>query len=86
LQWVEVTHPFHPLRGERFRVVQARWGGQLENVRLEDPVTGRSFTVPREWTDLLGSVPIPGSGALLELESLLALVDLVDTVIDKGNQ
>ena len=77
--WAIVTHPFHPLRGQRFRIVQSRvWAGRAKLI-LEGGDCG-TFSVWREWTDRDpangGSDhqggPVLAQAALLELAALLA--------------
>jgi Family of unknown function (DUF5372) len=46
----EVTHPFHPLRGQRFVVLKVRTLSGVESLSLRHPEFG-SFALAREWTD-----------------------------------
>src|SRR5713226_4888510 len=46
----EVTHPFHPLRGQRFVVLKVRRVSGVETLSLRHPDLG-SFAMRREWTD-----------------------------------
>jgi hypothetical protein len=46
----EVTHPFHPLRGQRFVVLKVRRVSGVETLSLRHSELG-SFAMPREWTD-----------------------------------
>lgn len=46
----EVTHPFHPLRGQRFVVLKLRRVSGVETLSLRHPDLG-SFAMIREWTD-----------------------------------
>ena len=46
----EVTHPFHPRRGQRFVVLKVRRVSGVETLSLRHVELG-SFAVPREWTD-----------------------------------
>ena len=46
----EVTHPFHPLRGQRFVVLKLRTVSGVETLSLRHADLG-SFALPREWTD-----------------------------------
>jgi hypothetical protein len=78
--WVRITHPFHPLRGQRFRfVVRKRTWGE-ERVTFLSP-QGEARSVPVNWTD--AALPNPygvvGRGrARVRVEDLLLLIDLVD--------
>jgi hypothetical protein len=46
----EVTHPFHPLRGQRFVVLKLRTVSGVATLSVRHPDLG-SFAIPREWTD-----------------------------------
>jgi len=46
----EVTHPFHPLRGQRFVVLKVRRVSGIETLSLRHPDLG-SFAMIREWTN-----------------------------------
>jgi len=46
----EITHPFHPLRGQRFAVLKIRKVGGVDCLSLRG-TAGGTFAVPREWTD-----------------------------------
>jgi hypothetical protein len=50
LGWAVITHPFHPRRGERFRVLKARrYRGQATLI-LEGG-EGGPFCILEDWTD-----------------------------------
>lgn len=46
----EITHPFHPLRGQRFAVLKVRHVSGVATLSLRHAELG-SFAVPQEWTD-----------------------------------
>ena len=78
-RWVRITHPFHPLRGEKFRFVVRRrlWGE--ERVTFLSP-GGDARSVPVNWTDagLLNVYEVVGKGrAQVRVEDLLRLVELL---------
>src|SRR5262249_45960561 len=64
----EITHPFHPRRGQRFVVLKIRRVSGVEMLSLRDAAMG-SFAVPRDWTDWAppgtSSEPSAGSPPLL---------------------
>ena len=70
-----ITHPFHPRRGERFRVVKARrYCGQATLVL--EAAEGSTFAVLEEWTDRAAPPQVAGlrllsAPALLELAQLM---------------
>jgi hypothetical protein len=72
-----VTHPFHPLAGQRLRVLFARrrWCGEgVEYVcEVED---ARRVALRQEWTDR-GPEPV---GQQVSVEGLAALRALVDAL------
>jgi len=83
LGWATITHPFHPLRSQRFEVLKTRRVSGIDTLILRHPQLG-SYTVAREWTDwrlpddsTLADTPHRKLGAtsLLQLASLLAEVD-----------
>src|SRR5215470_11605562 len=78
---VEITHPFHPLRGHQFVVLKIRKVSRVETLSLRHAERG-SFAVPREWTDWAPpgtpSEPINGQQPLLfDASGALALSELV---------
>ena len=50
LGWATITHPFHPLRNQRFEVLKTRRVAGTDTLILRHPDRG-SYTVAREWTD-----------------------------------
>ncbi len=50
LGWAEISHPFHPLRGQRFEVLKERRVAGVDTLILRELERG-TFSVPREWTD-----------------------------------
>jgi len=85
LQFVTVTHPFHPYSGQRGACVGKRGNraGKLLLLRFDD---GRICSVPPQWTD--AAVPslevIAGNGrALCSLTDLLELSGLVERLISQ---
>jgi len=49
--WAEITHPFHPRRGQRFAVLKARCVAGVDTLILRDTERG-TLAVARDWTDL----------------------------------
>ncbi|MBO0716485.1 MAG: Y4bD/Y4pK family protein [Rhizobiales bacterium] len=79
----EVTHPFHPLRGQRFVVLKVRTISGVETLSLRHPDLG-SFGMPRDWTDWAP----PGTQArlndgrlLIDAPGLTALAELVASLV-----
>ena len=73
-----ITHPFHPLRNQRFEVLKTRRVAGTDTLILRHPDRG-SYTVAQEWTDWgppevsIGPSEITHKFAV---EPLLQLVDL----------
>lgn len=69
-----ITHPFHPLLGQRLRVLGGRWhGGRLT---LFCDAGGVRMALPQEWTDR-GPAPVEAAVSVESLGALAALVDLL---------
>jgi hypothetical protein len=50
LGWAEISHPFHPLRGQRFEVLKKRRVAGVDMLILRELERG-SFSIARAWTD-----------------------------------
>ena len=80
----EITHPFHPLRGQRFIVLKVRKVSGVEILSLRHTEMG-SLAIPRDWTDWAppgtSVEPINGQRSLLvDTLGLLALAELVGSL------
>jgi Family of unknown function (DUF5372) len=76
-----ITHPFHPLSGQRFPILKTRKIGGREVLTLYDKDRG-SVSIPRDWTDQAVLPPYPGAmepAPILDVGCLLKLHDLVRT-------
>ena len=77
----EITHPFHPLRGQRFVVLKIRKIAGAERLSLRHAEMG-SFAVRRDWTDWAppGSLSEAANNnppLVIDAAGLLALSELV---------
>ncbi|HEX9910451.1 MAG TPA: DUF5372 family protein [Desulfatiglandales bacterium] len=75
-----MTHPFHPLHGREFEMLEYRqtWG---ENRVYFLDLSGQLKRLPASWTDVVGEDPfvtVATGRSPLRLEDLLQLVDLLD--------
>jgi hypothetical protein len=75
-----VTHPFHPLHGREFEVLECRssWG---ENRVCFYDDTGQLRRIPAVWTDLVGEDPfvvIAAGRSSFRVEDLVRLAQLVE--------
>lgn len=68
-----ITHPFHPLRGQRFQLLKDKRHAEGRILLLRGTSRG-TFGVPLDWTD---RAP-PSQTDLLEWGSLLQLADLIE--------
>jgi hypothetical protein len=88
LQFVRVTHPFHPLFGRQLPCVGKRYNRYGERLLLQDDA-GAAWSVPPQWTDLVGSDPevvIGGGRALLRAVDLIELASLVERLSDRRSR
>jgi hypothetical protein len=78
----EVTHPFHPLRGQHFVVLKVRTVSGVETLSLRDPELG-SFAMAREWTDWAPPDALPvaiGRSVIVDAFGLLVLAEIVQSL------
>jgi hypothetical protein len=80
----EITHPFHPLRGQRFVVLKIRMISGAERLSLRHVEMG-SFAVRRDWTDWAppGTPSVTSDGhppLFIDASGLLALAELVQSL------
>lgn len=77
-EWAEITHPFHPLRGQTFPILGKKRVSGIDVVVLWTSL-GESVAIPREWTDhadpTLFSPP-----SILDGECLVALTGLLESL------
>jgi len=52
-----ITHPFHPLSGHHFVVLERRFAWGEERVFFHDPLTQELRSLPLQWTSLAPSDP-----------------------------
>lgn len=84
LGWAEISHPFHPLEGQRFPVLKTRRVAGIDTLILADVARG-SFSIPREWTDWgapSGQAEHGGTACRFDLGRLLDLIALIDLLTD----
>jgi Family of unknown function (DUF5372) len=82
LGWAEISHPFHPLRGQRFEVLKKRRVAGVDTLILRELERG-TFSVPREWTDWADPSPYDSLTLpphRLAADSLFELVALLDAL------
>ena len=80
---VRITHPFHPLHGQEYRLVEYRrdWGRQQAVFR---DANDELFAVPLDWTDLTEAtdpfITLSEGRAFARPVDLLALRELIEEV------
>jgi Family of unknown function (DUF5372) len=78
VDWVTVTHPHHPLCGQRVAVIRVRRGPDPDLIiRLPDGYHG---AIAASWTDYLvspDSLPQTGEVPLLDLAGLIRMAVFV---------
>jgi hypothetical protein len=73
----EITHPFHPLHGQRFSVLKIRRVSGVPTLSMRHPDLG-SFAVPQEWTDRGAPQEPTGTPLLVDAFGLSELAMIVD--------
>jgi Family of unknown function (DUF5372) len=61
---VEITHPFHPLRGQKFAVLKLRTVSGVATLSVRHPDLG-SFAIPEDWTDWSVANSTPSAQSLM---------------------
>jgi len=79
LGWAEISHPFHPLKGQRFLVLKERRVAGVDTLILRNTERG-SFAVAREWTDRASPCPYEALGTTPGRLDILFLLDLITLV------
>lgn len=78
---VTVTHPFHPLRGQKLELVKVpRKANSKLTVRHPE---GRAFRIPRDWTDLETQQAKPSQAPpdrLLDINGLCTLAKIISNI------
>lgn len=81
-----ITHPYHPLRGQRFPIIKTRHLSNQEMFILQGSDHG-TFALPREWTDqalpsVISSLDTP---LKLDVTSLLILQKNLQQLKEKAS-
>jgi hypothetical protein len=75
----QITHPFHPLRGQEFESVTFRHNWGEDRVYFHDQ-SGKLAAVPVSWTDYLPPDPfvaVSAGRSLFRFEDLIKLAELL---------
>lgn len=75
-----MTHPFHPLHGHKFEMIEYRHAWGEERAYFLDS-TGQMQRLPAAWTDVARVDPfvtVAAGRSSLRVEDLLELADLIE--------
>ena len=75
-----MTHPFHPLHGHKFELIEYRHAWGEERVYFLDS-SGQMQRLPAAWTDVAGVAPfvtVAAGRSALRVEDLLQLAYLIE--------
>jgi len=75
---VEVTHPFHPLRGQKFAVLKLRMVAGVARLSVRHPELG-TFAIPADWTDW-SVASMPGQLLMIDAFGLAELAEIVESL------
>jgi hypothetical protein len=75
---VNVTHPFHPLRGQTFIVLKRTKVAGIVTLCLRHPDLG-TFAIPQDWTDWSPAVS-PGTSLMIDAFGLVELAMIVESL------
>ena len=79
--WATITHPFHPLRGQKFKILALKRYSE-DILSLQGSLQG-TFGIPREWTDQADINPLQSLSEhppILSFTHLQQLADLISTL------
>lgn len=77
-----ITHPFHPLRGQRFKILSSKTFNNEDILSLQGSHQG-TFGIPREWTDQADIDPMQSLSEhppILFFPHLQQLADLISAL------
>ncbi len=86
LGWAIITHPFHPFRNQKFRILKTRKVAAEDTIILQGSYRG-TFAVPKDWTDQASpclSNYAAVSPSCLCMRCLLALTNIIDQISKEG--
>jgi hypothetical protein len=75
----EVTHPFHPLRGQKFVVLKLRTVSGVRTLSVRHPDLG-SFAIPEDWTDWSACASPSSQSLMLDAFGLAELAAIVESI------
>jgi len=85
LGWATITHPYHPFKGQRFKVLKRRKVAGEDTIIIQGSCRG-TFAVPCDWTDQADPNPYDSlniTDPILSSQCLLALTELIEQIEEK---
>ena len=82
LEYAKITHPYHPLRGQRFPILKTRRVSGVDTLVLRGSSMG-TFAVPQEWTDkgrFCLHITLPNKPPILDFQCLLTLREILNSL------
>ena len=76
---IEITHPFHPLRGQKFVVLKLRTVSGVATLSVRHPDLG-SFAIREDWTDWSVSASPSSQSLMIDAFGLAALAEIVEAI------
>ncbi|MCP4699753.1 MAG: hypothetical protein GY862_23320 [Gammaproteobacteria bacterium] len=79
-EYVEITHPFHPLKGQRFQVLKSSRIAGRETLIFKNPAGG-TFAVDKDWTDRADFSPLENTQfphVFLDFHCLLEIAEMME--------
>jgi hypothetical protein len=86
-QKIKITHPFHPLSGQEFELVDYRHNWGENRVYFYDK-TEHLFSIPADWTDIVLPDPfveISEGRSFFRLEDLFRLCQIIENIAGGGD-
>ena len=77
--YATITHPFHPLRGDRLKVLSSKTFNSRDILSLQN-LSGRIVAIPREWTDKADPHPYHSLTSPLPILSFTHLQQLAELI------
>jgi hypothetical protein len=80
--YVTITHPFHPLQGQRLKILSSRKWGEKDIFSLQTETMG-TITIARDWTDkadpglYTGLLALSTQAPILSVSHLISLSELL---------
>ena len=76
---IEITHPFHPLRGQKFVVLKVRTVAGVATLSARHPDLG-TFAIREDWTDWSVANTTPMQSLMIDAFALAELAEIVESL------